>query len=387
MTHPQGTKKSLLTRFTFLHPHHNTNSATMAATAFLAAIDLQNYPAGSQLPKEIAYAGGIFAIITAGTLENAFQLLKDTVGRHEVYLEVSNVQSQEDVVALLDAGAAKVFVSATQASGFEQVANLDLTRVVYCPSGAAGDAMSALEGTPYGLYLQNVTNAEVVGQILRELGKHQPPVFVSKAAMTEQDAIALCRQGATPIVSATNLTLAAESVSEQIRVSSLLLSQAKSDRPDGLFSTAVTDERGVLLGIVYSNEESVAESLRSGRGVYHSRKRGLWRKGDTSGDWQELIRIRLDCDGDCLQFVVRQQGDGFCHLKRATCFGQYTGLSKLEKTLQSRKRSAPEGSYTARLFNDSKMLNAKIMEEAAEACEATKKDHFASEAADVSTLR
>ena len=355
----------------------------MATTPFLAAIDLQNYAPASQIPKEIAYAGGIFAIITAGTLKNAFQLLKDTVGQHEVFLEVSNVQSQEDVVALLDAGAAKVFVSSTQASGFEKVPNLDLTRVVYCPSGAAGDTMSALEGTPYGLYLQNVASAEVVGQILRELGKHQPPVFVSKADMTEQDAVALCRQGATPIVAATSLTLAAESSSEQIQVSSLLLSQAKSDRPDNLFTTAVTDERGVLLGMVYSNEESVAESLRSGRGVYHSRKRGLWRKGDTSGDWQDLVRIGLDCDGDCLCFVVRQQGDGFCHLKRATCFGPYTGLSKLEKTLQSRKRSAPEGSYTARLFNDSKMLNAKIMEEAAEACEATTKDHFALEAADV----
>ena len=383
MTHTPRTKKSLLTTSTFLLAHHTTKIATMATTPFLAAIDLQNYASGSHLPKEVAYAGGIFAIITAGALEHAFQLLKDTVGRQEVFLEVSNVQSQDDVVALLDAGAAKVFVSSTQASGFDKVPNLDLTRVVYCPSGAAGDTMSALEGTPYGLYLQNVTSAEVVGQILRELGKHQPPVFVSKADMTEEDAVALCRQGATPIVAATSLTLAAESSSEQIQVSSLLLSQAKSDRPDGLFSTAVTDEREMLLGIVYSNEESVAESLRSGRGVYHSRKRGLWRKGDTSGDWQELIRIGLDCDGDCLRFVVRQQGDGFCHLKRATCFGPYTGLSKLEKTLQSRKLSAPEGSYTARLFNDSKMLNAKIMEEAAEACEATTKDHFALEAADV----
>jgi phosphoribosyl-ATP pyrophosphohydrolase/phosphoribosyl-AMP cyclohydrolase/histidinol dehydrogenase len=354
----------------------------MASTPFLAAIDLQDYAPGSQLPKEVAYAGGIFSIITAGTLENAFQLLKDTVGQHEVFLEVSNVQSQDDVVNLLDAGAAKVFVSGSQASGFETVTNLDLTRVVYCPSGGPGDTIAALEGTSFGLYLQNVTNAEVVGQLLRELGKKQPPIFVSKADMTEDDAVELCRKGAIPIVSAADLTLAAESA-EQIRVSSLLLAQAKSDRPDGLFSTAVTDERGVLLGMVYSNEESVAESLRTGRGVYHSRKRGLWRKGDTSGDWQELIRIGLDCDGDCLRFVVRQQGDGFCHLKRATCFGHYTGLSKLEKTLQSRKRFAPEGSYTARLFNDSKMLNAKIMEEATEACEATTKEHFASEAGDV----
>ena len=354
----------------------------MSSIPFLAAIDLQKYTPGSQLPKEVQYAGGIFAIISAGTLDNAFQLLKDTVGQHEVFLEVSNVQSQEEVVDLLDAGASKVFISGSQASGFENVANLDTSRIVYCPSGAAGDTMSALEGTSYGLYLQNVPSAEIVGQILRELGKNQPSIFVSKADMSEEDAVELCRQCAIPIISAADLTLDTE-IGEKIRVSSLLLAQAKSDRPDRLFSTAVTDERGVLLGMVYSNEESVAESLRTGRGVYHSRKRGLWRKGDTSGDWQELIQIGLDCDGDCLRFVVRQQGDGFCHLKRATCFGYYTGLSRLEKTLQSRKRSAPEGSYTARLFNDPKMLNAKIMEEATEACEATLKEDFVAEAADV----
>ena len=355
----------------------------MASIPFLAAIDLSSYSSLSQLPKETTYAGGIFAVITAGNIDNAFQLLKDTVGQYLVYLEVSNVQSQADVVELLDAGAAKVFVSSTQASGFETIKNLDLSRVVYCPSGSAGDTTSALEGTSFGLYLQNVGSAEVVGQILHELGKSRPPVYVSKAQMSEEDAVQLCRQNAIPIVAAQQLTLAAESTAGQVRLASLLLAQAKSDRPDGLLTTLVTDERGIALGLVYSNEESVAESLRTGRGVYHSRKRGLWRKGDTSGDWQELIRIELDCDHDCLRFVVRQQGHGFCHLQTATCFGDHRGLSKLQKTLESRKRSAPEGSYTARLFNDPKMLNAKIMEEASELCEATSKEHIATEAADV----
>ncbi|KAK5170995.1 trifunctional histidinol dehydrogenase [Saxophila tyrrhenica] len=354
----------------------------MASPPFLTAIDLSSYSSLSQLPKEAAHAGGIFAVISAGNIDNAFQLLKDTVGRHAVHLEVSNVQSQEDVVDLLDAGAAKVFVSSTQASGFDKVPNLDATRVVYCPTGSATDT-AALDGTSFGLYLQNVGSAEGAGKLLHELGKNRPPVFVQKAHMSEEEAIQLARQGAVPIIPALQLTLSAEAAENAIPVASLLLARAKSDRPDGLFTTLVTDERGIALGLVYSNEESVAESLRAGRGVYHSRKRGLWRKGDTSGDWQELIRVELDCDHDCLRFVVRQQGNGFCHLQTATCFGEYQGLSKLQKTLQSRKRSAPEGSYTARLFNDSKMLNAKIMEEASELCEATNKDDIAAEAADV----
>lgn len=52
-----------------------------------------------------------------------------------------------------------------------------------------------------------------------------------------------------------------------------------SDRPDGLFPTCVVDEQGTLLGFVYSNTESIKESVKTQKGVYFSRKRGLWRKG------------------------------------------------------------------------------------------------------------
>jgi phosphoribosyl-ATP pyrophosphohydrolase/phosphoribosyl-AMP cyclohydrolase/histidinol dehydrogenase len=352
---------------------------------FLAAIDLATFNSRAHIEhvKELAYVGGVIATVTAENIDQAFALLSDTVARHDVYLEVSALESQQDIVDLLDAGAAKVFVTSGQASSLQAVPNVDHSRIVYCPTTAAGDATNALDGTSFGLYLQNVSSTETVSNLLQQLGKNRPPVYVSRASITEEEAIALRQQDAVPIVAASSLTVAAAPAAGQIRVASLVLAQAKSDRPDGLFTTLVTDERGVALGLVYSNEESVAESLRSGRGVYHSRKRGLWRKGDTSGDWQELVRVETDCDQDCLSFIVRQQGNGFCHLQTATCFGQYRGLSKLQKTLQSRKQSAPAGSYTARLFNDPKMLNAKIMEEAAELCEASSKEHIAAEAADV----
>jgi phosphoribosyl-ATP pyrophosphohydrolase / phosphoribosyl-AMP cyclohydrolase / histidinol dehydrogenase len=83
-----------------------------------------------------------------------------------------------------------------------------------------------------------------------------------------------------------------------------------SDRADKLVPTVVTDESGVALGLVYSSQKSVAETLKTGTGVYQSRKRGLWYKGATSGDTQEIVRISLDCDQDCLKFVVRQNGRG-----------------------------------------------------------------------------
>lgn len=352
---------------------------------FLAAIDITQYQSSSQIlaATELAYTGALYASVTTETFDAALALLKDTVGRFSVYLNATTLASVQDVVDLLDAGAAKAFVSSGQVPGLQQVPNLDNSRIVYHPTVSADEAESQLQGTGYGLHLHNLHDAGAVGKILHALGKNRPAVYVSKVDITEDEASELRRQGAVPILPARQLTVDADTSSGRIRVASLLLSQVKSDRSDGLLTTLVVDERGVALGLVYSNKESVAESLRSGRGVYWSRKRGLWRKGDTSGDWQELVRIDLDCDNDCLRFTVRQQGKGFCHLSTATCFGEYTGLSRLQKTLQSRKRSAPEGSYTKRLFDDSKLLNAKIMEEANELCEATTKDEIAAEAADV----
>jgi phosphoribosyl-ATP pyrophosphohydrolase len=156
-----------------------------------------------------------------------------------------------------------------------------------------------------------------------------------------------------------------------------------SDRPDGLWPTVVVDERGVALGLVYSSRESVREAVRRGQGVYQSRSRGLWVKGETSGAVQELLRIDLDCDRDSPRFVVRQKGPGFCHLDTRSCWGEESGLGALSRLLAERRHRAPEGSYTARLFADPQLLGAKLREEAAELTEATLRDHVVHEAADV----
>ena len=73
----------------------------------------------------------------------------------------------------------------------------------------------------------------------------------------------------------------------------------QSDRPDGLWPTVVVDERGIALGLCYSDLASLRAALERGQGVYHSRTRGLWVKGATSGAAQELLRVDADCDRDC----------------------------------------------------------------------------------------
>jgi phosphoribosyl-ATP pyrophosphohydrolase len=156
-----------------------------------------------------------------------------------------------------------------------------------------------------------------------------------------------------------------------------------SDRADGLWPTVVVDERGQALGLCYSDITSLKAALERGAGIYHSRSRGLWVKGETSGAVQELISVAADCDRDCLRFTVRQSGPGFCHLDTRTCWGEDRGLSRLLRRLEIRRQQAPEGSYTARLFNDPNLLGSKLREEADELATATDRDNAVHEAADL----
>lgn len=160
----------------------------------------------------------------------------------------------------------------------------------------------------------------------------------------------------------------------------------KSDRPDGLFPTMVCDPQGRALGLVYSSRESIREAVATGRGVYQSRKRGLWRKGERSGATQELLHVGLDCDRDALRFVVRQELPGFCHLERWSCFdgdGSLGFLSTLERVVGQRMHEAPEGSYTERLVREAGLLEAKLREEARELGEARRAEDVVWESADL----
>ena len=93
-----------------------------------------------------------------------------------------------------------------------------------------------------------------------------------------------------------------------------------SDRMDGLVPTVVyARNTHSVLGLVYSSKESVRETVATGYGVYHSRKRGLWMKGATSGNTHRVHEIQMDCDRDALVFVVDSEKP-FCHLGTPSCF-------------------------------------------------------------------
>jgi phosphoribosyl-ATP pyrophosphohydrolase len=136
------------------------------------------------------------------------------------------------------------------------------------------------------------------------------------------------------------------------------------------------------LGLAYSSRESLRAAIDERRGVYYSRSRGgLWRRGETSGNAQELLRIDVDCDRDALRFTVRQAGAGFCHQGMRTCWGEDGGLSRLARRLPS--GSDDSRSYTGRLLRDQALLKSKLVEEARELAAARTHEAITHEAADV----
>jgi phosphoribosyl-AMP cyclohydrolase len=90
---------------------------------------------------------------------------------------------------------------------------------------------------------------------------------------------------------------------------------------DGLVpAIAQQHDTGEVLMMAWMNAESVAETLATGRVCYWSRSRkGLWRKGETSGQQQRLKELLIDCDGDTILLKVDQDGVA-CHTGRRTCF-------------------------------------------------------------------
>lgn len=327
---------------------------------------------------EISCLGCVFLEVTQQNLDGLLDFLREHNSEFQTFFDVTGLQSKDDIVSLLDHGARKIFVQPERLSEFAEFKG----RVA--PAVTNTNQLDA--ATEYGLLLKNFdqTRCDVAEFLEKSKAEKIPPLYIkpSSEGVVYDHFIDICGQiSAIPILPSTALTTDKKD-EKKVFVSRLLSGSWTSDRADKLMPTVVCDERGVALGLVYSSEESVAESIRTQTGVYQSRKRGLWYKGATSGDTQELVRISLDCDNDALKFIIKQKGR-FCHLDQFGCFGDLKGISKLEQTLVSRKQSAPEGSYTARLFSDEKLLRAKIMEEAEELCDAKTPEEIAFEAADL----
>lgn len=128
---------------------------------------------------------------------------------------------------------------------------------------------------------------------------------------------------------------------------------------DGLLPVVVQDVvSGAVLMVAYADREAVDATLATGFAHFHSRSRdALWKKGETSGNVLRVRSVAADCDSDALLYRADPTGPT-CHRGTRSCFeepGEGVSGARLElgwlwEVLQERRRTAPEGSYTARLL-------------------------------------
>ena len=142
---------------------------------------------------------------------------------------------------------------------------------------------------------------------------------------------------------------------------------------------------GEVLMQGYVNAEAVRKSFDCGRLTFWSRSRNeLWTKGDTSGNVLQVVRMRADCDRDCILATVLPTGPA-CHTGSWTCFtsaiDEKSSMGRLYNVIADRFANPKPGSYTATL--DNKRVREKVQEEAEELCEAEGKEEVIWEAADL----
>lgn len=147
------------------------------------------------------------------------------------------------------------------------------------------------------------------------------------------------------------------------------------EKMNGLVPAIIQDNttRNVLM-LGYMNREAYEKTLATGKVTFWSRSRNcLWTKGETSGNFLNLVDIKVDCDNDTLLVRVNSTGPA-CHLGTDTCWGETNDanpllfLTELQDFINKRHEEMPEGSYTTSLFKDGlNRMAQKVGEEALEA--------------------
>ena len=164
-----------------------------------------------------------------------------------------------------------------------------------------------------------------------------------------------------------------------------------SKNADGLVPAVIQDDRTLkVLMLGYMNREAYEKSVKEGRVTFWSRTRQtLWTKGETSGNYLDIVSILPDCDNDTLLIRVIPHGPT-CHTGSTSCFGTCDTegfIRYLQGVIQGRHAQMPEGSYTTKLFNKGvDKIAQKVGEEAVETvieAVAGRRDGFLYEASDL----
>jgi len=302
------------------------------AERFLVSVDLKNLQAsdnGLDL-KTISYLDRVHITVTPETRQDAADFLRKHFDQFLTFCDCTALEVLEDIVFLLNCGATKAFVAYWQLKAIVEdrvLSSRQIDRLIVSfdhsvcegdPDVRARSILSKIKAfvpdvSTVGIQIHDVHDWTLLDAMHRiSKTEDYPCCYVTLAYNTRDHYVKAVKDGLVAIIPASELTTDPKKYPLLLPAHLLITTAIRSDRPDGLFPTIVVDEHETCLGLVYSNEESIETALRLGRGVYHSRRHGLWIKGEESGDTQDLISIALDCDADALQFVVRQRGGGRC---------------------------------------------------------------------------
>ena len=144
-----------------------------------------------------------------------------------------------------------------------------------------------------------------------------------------------------------------------------------SKNADGLLPVVVQDSATLkVLMVAYMNSEAFEKTLATGKATFYSRSRGaLWTKGETSGNFIEVVAMYPDCDNDTLLLMGRPVGPA-CHRGTISCFDTPDNegfIRRLQEVIKQRHRDMPNDSYTTYLFNKgTNKIAQKVGEEAVE---------------------
>ncbi|WP_313079845.1 bifunctional phosphoribosyl-AMP cyclohydrolase/phosphoribosyl-ATP diphosphatase HisIE [Atlantibacter sp.] len=152
----------------------------------------------------------------------------------------------------------------------------------------------------------------------------------------------------------------------------MLTEQLDFEKTAGLLPVIVQHAvSGEVLMLGYMNDEALAHTQETGKVTFYSRtKQRLWTKGETSGNFLNVVSITPDCDNDTLLVLANPIGPT-CHKGTSSCFGnvhhQWHFLYQLEQLLAERKHADPSSSYTAKLYaSGTKRIAQKVGEEGVE---------------------
>jgi len=308
--------------------------------------------------KKVLYAGAAKALISFKT--NALSLITEAVGRfgdEKILIGVDLTETTpivDRLLQLMTINCNNVYVYGASLNGLLELASAFPAINLYCQDTSLKQA-----------------------EILRLLAPDNVVAFISSDlfATSDDQRQAVHRQKIMEL----KAFLSKNHLSVNTFISSIDFTEFKLDK-NGLIPVITQEYKtGKVLMLAYMNEAAYNETIRSGQMTYYSRSRNeLWKKGETSGHYQFVKSLDIDCDYDTILAKVAQIGAA-CHTGNESCFftnlikkeyddsNPLTIFDKIMVTILNRKENPKEGSYTNYLFDKGidKILK-KVGEEATE---------------------